>query len=141
MLSTIVAALLASSAVGFVGDRLTLAWSFSPLLDNVAGYAVVSGPETCSTWTQATDVGNVTRYSFPAGAFDPSRPTCFAVQAYGEAVKQSEGASLEDVGSLWFRTPAAAGTYPVTLEAENQYGCTATLATGANGKPMTITVK
>jgi hypothetical protein len=214
MLSTIVAALLASSAVGFVGDRLTLAWSFSPLLDNVAGYAVVSGPETCSTWTQATDVGNVTRYSFPAGAFDPSRPTCFAVQAYdsagnrsdysdpvlyippgyrptacaqplgrmavglfagrvvgttgsvgsrarlefqagspgspllsltvrvnGEAVKQSEGASLEDVGSLWFRTPVAAGTYPVTLEAENQYGCTATLATGANGKPMTITVK
>jgi hypothetical protein len=90
MLSTIVAALLASSAVGFVGDRLTLAWSFSPLLDNVAGYAVVSGPETCSTWTQATDVGNVTRYSFPAGAFDPSRPTCFAVQAYDSAGNRSD---------------------------------------------------
>lgn len=52
-----------------------------------------------------------------------------------------KGTELVDVGSMWFRAPTTPGTYSVVLNAINAAGCSATLTKGADGKPLTITVK
>jgi hypothetical protein len=63
----------------FDATTLTLAWDAIPATDNPTGYTVVRG-QTCDTWIQFADVGNVTSYTFPT--LPVNEPLCFAVQAY-----------------------------------------------------------
>ena len=85
-------------------------------------------------------VGSRARLEFQVGS--PGSPvTMLSVKVNDQVAKKANGDDLEDVGSLWFRTPTTPGTYPVVLEAFNQHGCTAALAKGADGKALTVTVK
>ncbi len=64
-----------------------------------------------------------------------------SVTVGSDAPRTVAGQDLLDIGSVWFRAPAAPGTYPITLEAINAAGCHAILTKAADGKPLTITVK
>jgi hypothetical protein len=44
-------------------------------------------------------------------------------------------------GGIWFDTPTVPGTYVVTVEATNAYGCTAVQGKNALGQALTVVVQ
>lgn len=47
---------------------------------------------------------------------------------------------ISQLAGSWFDLPTAAGDYALTVEATNQYGCTAVSSKDAAGKPVVITI-
>lgn len=46
-----------------------------------------------------------------------------------------------DAGGIWFTSPLTPGDYAVAVDATNQFGCNTIQRLGADGKPLTVTVK
>jgi hypothetical protein len=86
------------------------------------------------------NVGSQARLNFQLGS--PGAPiTSLTVSVNGVTQTPNAGTNLNNIGGIWFTTPATAGTFPVTLTALNSSGCSTTAAKDALGNPLTVTVK
>lgn len=72
----------------------------------------------------------------------PNSPiTQIVVKLNGAAVSTTAGASLNRSAGVWFDTPIAPGTYALTVDASNAFGCHGLGTKDARGLPMNVVVK
>ncbi len=86
------------------------------------------------------NIGSQARLNFQLGS--PGAPiTSLTVSVNGVNQTPNAGTNLNNIGGIWFTTPATAGTFPVTLTATNSSGCSTTASKDALGNLLTVTVK
>lgn len=78
--------------------------------------------------TGSGGAGSKARIDFQVGS--PGSPvTSVQVQAAGVPLGKMSGTDLGALAGLWFTVPIASGTYPLSIVAQNLYGCVQTQST------------